>query len=68
LVDELAHIQGVVGIFFDQQHFMAAALHDLPVFDHQHLVGVADGAQAVGKIAVKVINHYGAEVLKVFGV
>jgi hypothetical protein len=48
LVDELAHIQGVVGTFFDQQHFMAAALHDLPVFDHQHLVGVAVSGVCVG--------------------
>jgi hypothetical protein len=45
---ELAHIEVVEKAALRQQFVEFAALDDLAVVEHQHLVGVADGAEAVG--------------------
>src|SRR3990172_1157530 len=45
---ELADVQMVVEAVAVEQLLMRSALDDLPLPDHQHLVGVADRAQAVG--------------------
>ncbi len=45
---ELAQVQVVVETFFIQQFLVGALLDDLAVIDHQDVVGIPDGAQAVG--------------------
>ena len=45
---ELAHVQVVVEAALCQQFLVAAAFHDLALIQHQHLIGVADGAEPVG--------------------
>src|SRR5512138_617277 len=44
---ELAHVQVVIETFLLQQSLMGAALDDLTVADDQHLVGIADGGEAM---------------------
>ncbi len=48
LAFELAQVQVVIETAFLQQLLVAALLHDFAVVDHHHVVGIADGAQAVG--------------------
>lgn len=45
---KLTRIQVMIEAALAQQGFMCAALNDLAVIDDQNLVGIADGAQAVG--------------------
>lgn len=48
LAAELAHVEVIVEAFGGQQFVVCALLNDLPLVQDQHLIGVADGAEAVG--------------------
>jgi hypothetical protein len=46
-LDELAHIEVVIETALGQEGIVSAALDEPAVVDDQHLIGLADGAQAV---------------------
>jgi hypothetical protein len=41
---EMADVQVVIKAFLIQQLLVGALLYDLAVVDHQHMVGIPDGA------------------------
>ena len=48
LAAELAHVEGVIDPPLGHQAVMGATFDHPAILDDQHLVGVADGAQAMG--------------------
>ena len=47
----------MVEAFFIQQFLVGALLHDLAIVNHQHVVGIPDGAEAVGNDKAGAAGH-----------
>ena len=54
---ELAEIEVVVEAFFIQQLLVGALFDDLAIVDDQHMVGIPDGAEAVGDDKAGAAGH-----------